>query len=155
MPFLNRDNSRLADRILTIMENPPPRPPPRVRTCHGCFKTFHYRDHRPHVRNDCGQMISVDQLRAAMQEHANMSGEDSISFIDLGIMVEHIAITRLSSINAGLEQGEDIEVRVERGRRTSLLDHERKTRERVEARARRRAERGVDSVTEQVSQMEL
>ncbi|QRV80043.1 hypothetical protein RhiJN_08058 [Ceratobasidium sp. AG-Ba] len=97
---------------------------------------------------------SVDQLRAAIQEHANLCAEDSISFIELGVMIERIAVTRSSSINAGLDEGEDTMVRVN-GKRKSLLDHERKTRERVEARARRHAERGVHTVTDQVSRMEL
>lgn len=131
---------------LTNEHNPPP-PPPRVRTCNGCFETFRVGLHRRHVRNDCGSMISVEQLRAAIQAVANRTGDDSITLKDLEKTIERIAATRASAINAGLPASEDMEV-VAEGRRTTLLAHRREAFHRIERRIGRRADRGIGSASQ-------
>ncbi|QRV80880.1 hypothetical protein RhiJN_08895 [Ceratobasidium sp. AG-Ba] len=99
-------------------------------------------------------MISVQLLRDAIQKAADESDSDWIQFSDIGTIIEHIAALRMSAIYAGLREDEDLEIEVE-GRRTTLLAYKKRARERLASRVQRRAERGVHSITNEMSRMEI
>lgn len=98
MPKSQSHTPRREERQLTSNVSPL-----RVRTCPGCEGIFKRSQFRRHIRNDCGQMISVRDLRRYLEEEANRTGFQVIRFVDLAWIVQRLVIGRHGPFDLGSE----------------------------------------------------
>ncbi|QRV97964.1 hypothetical protein RhiJN_25983 [Ceratobasidium sp. AG-Ba] len=127
--------------------------PLAVRTCPGCRGVFKRRKYLRHVRNDCGNMISVDELLAALQEILNRTGADSIDAVELSMAIERVAVRR--PITHGNPEGDDIEVVSDSGRRMTLSSFRQVALDRAARRRERRLTRALNSLANDLHSLHM
>ncbi|QRV82350.1 hypothetical protein RhiJN_10365 [Ceratobasidium sp. AG-Ba] len=66
----------------------------RTRECPGCSGVFYRSRYLRHVRNDCGDMISVPELHAALHRQANETGSEVISFVEVAWIIQRLVAGR-------------------------------------------------------------